>query len=133
MELLVGFHHYLSNESVDGKILLFWNEHISIQPWRFSTQCLSVSANYGGQSFIISIIYAKCSRSERLPLWDELKDYHRHMDKPWILAGDFNVVGEVNEKLGGRSPDLNAINDFRDMISFCGLIDGGYTGSKYTW
>lgn len=50
-----------------------------------------------------------------------------------MVAGDFNVVAEQNEKLGGCPLNLNDVADFLEMIQQASLSDIGYNGSKFTW
>lgn len=42
------------------------------------------------------------------------------------------MVCNQEEKLGGKPINLNA-TEFNTVINQVGLIDGGYSGSKYTW
>lgn len=50
-----------------------------------------------------------------------------------MIVGDFNAVSNQDEKLGGIPINCNDVNDFNNMISRIGLIDGGFSGRKYTW
>ena len=49
-----------------------------------------------------------------------------------MVAGDFNAISSVSEKLGGRPQNLVSLEEFNTMINDCGIIDCGYEGSKYT-
>lgn len=50
-----------------------------------------------------------------------------------MVAGDFNAISDVSEKVGGRPPKIQDLESFNAMINDCGIIDCGYEGSKYTW
>lgn len=50
-----------------------------------------------------------------------------------MLAGDFNCVTCQEEKCGGNPINLNEVSDFNNMIASLGLVDNGYSESKYTW
>ncbi|PKU71400.1 threonine dehydratase [Dendrobium catenatum] len=50
-----------------------------------------------------------------------------------FIQGDFNVIANVNERLGGNHPNFNAMEDFNSMISSCDLHDIGFFGNAYTW
>lgn len=50
-----------------------------------------------------------------------------------MVAGYFNAISDVSEKLGGRPQNLVSLEEFNTMINDCGIIDCGYEGSKYTW
>ncbi|XP_059302356.1 uncharacterized protein LOC132054329 [Lycium ferocissimum] len=60
----------------------------------------------------------------------ELANQH---DLPWIIGGDFNVIVSDEEKQGGLPVSSNETLDFSTCIQSCGLIDVGFTGSKFTW
>lgn len=47
--------------------------------------------------------------------------------------GDFNVVKDPYQKLGGSPVNTRVVTDFNDVISKAGVMDGGYNGRKYTW
>lgn len=49
-----------------------------------------------------------------------------------MVVGDFNIVAEPTDKLGGNRIDINDVQDFNNIIHNAGLMDGGYSGSKYT-
>ncbi|XP_060200462.1 uncharacterized protein LOC132628715 [Lycium barbarum] len=47
------------------------------------------------------MVYAKCSEVERLQLWDSLYFLASNMTCPWLIGGDFNVILNEEEKIGG--------------------------------
>ena len=49
-----------------------------------------------------------------------------------MVAGDFNAISDVSEKLGCRPQNLLSFLKRNAMINDCGIIDCGYEGSKYT-
>ena len=53
------------------------------------------------KSVIISSVYARCNATERLELWDDLESLVDREQCPWIIGGDFNVILNEEEKLGG--------------------------------
>lgn len=57
-------------------------------------------------SFYVTIAYAKCDSTQRLKLWEELFSISNRMDRSWIIGGDFNVVLNPKEKIGGRGCTL---------------------------
>ena len=87
-----------------------------------SDKCISVSCKCGmvEDNFVISAVYAKCSRGERMELWNDLEGIASTLDA-WLVGGDFNIVREVGERFGGNSIDYRAANDFNDCIARCGF------------
>lgn len=78
-------------------------------------------------------MYARCSGVERLKLWEELQSVIPSGDIPWIIGGDFNVILNENEKLGGLGFDQHEALGFAMLIISCSLEDVKFTGDNYTW
>ncbi|XP_055814560.1 uncharacterized protein LOC129884256 [Solanum dulcamara] len=55
------------------------------------------------------------------------------IDKPWCIVGDFNVITEVEEKIGGLPYNMNKSLEFISVIEACGLTDLGFHGQSFTW
>ena len=51
--------------------------------------------------FTITFIYAKCKEHLRRPLWDKMLHHASVSTNPWCAVGDYNVISDVEEKLGG--------------------------------
>ncbi|XP_060177942.1 uncharacterized protein LOC132607882 [Lycium barbarum] len=85
------------------------------------------------QAVLVSVVYAKCDRQEKEELWEDMVALANQQDLPWIIGGDFNVIVSEEEKQGGLPVTFNETLDFSTCIQSCGLIDVGFTGSKFTW
>lgn len=48
------------------------------------------------------------------------------------MGGDFNIISNSNENIGGSPPNFNVEEDFINMILDCGFVDICFTGSNYT-
>lgn len=46
---------------------------------------------------------------------------------------DFNEILHPYEKSGGNDRNLNLINDFREAMRDCDLMDVSYKGYPFTW
>lgn len=82
--------------------------------------------------FYISSIYTRCSTVERLDLWEELKSINIQ-NLPRTIGGNFNVILNKEEKLGGLEFTQMKVLDFVQCINNCALSEIKFTGSKYTW
>ncbi|KAH0769661.1 hypothetical protein KY290_013642 [Solanum tuberosum] len=51
----------------------------------------------------------------------------------WGVTGDFNMIINREEKIGGRPHMMEESIDFIECLNECGLQDTGFTGSKVTW
>ncbi|EOY21546.1 Uncharacterized protein TCM_013313 [Theobroma cacao] len=94
-------------------------------------QCLHVKLNMPWLEvpLLASFIYAKCTKSERLILWDCLRNLAINIHTPWIVGGDFNAIIHNGERLNGVVPHAGSMEDFATALLDCGLIDGGYEGN----
>ncbi|EOY19102.1 Uncharacterized protein TCM_043834 [Theobroma cacao] len=78
-------------------------------------------------------VYAKCSRTEKIPLWTVLRSLLADIRVPWLVGVDFNVILNRAERLYGASPHVGSMDDFAVTLLDCGLVDGGFVGNTYTW
>ncbi|XP_075109128.1 uncharacterized protein LOC142180921 [Nicotiana tabacum] len=81
----------------------------------------------------LTLVYAKCDRTERIELWDTLYAMASDMTVPWLVGGDFNVIWDEEEKYGGLPVSLIEVDEFRHYINTCNLTDLGFKGSIFTW
>uniref|UniRef100_A0A0V0ICB6 Putative ovule protein n=1 Tax=Solanum chacoense TaxID=4108 RepID=A0A0V0ICB6_SOLCH len=51
----------------------------------------------------------------------------------WLVGGDFNVILDESEKLGGLPVTQQEVEDFAQCINNCALTEIQFTGSLYTW
>lgn len=70
---------------------------------------VEVSSFAGVDQFICLAVYATCDVEERKALWQKLIDFGNSINRPWIVTGDFNVVADQQEKLGGNAIDFNVV------------------------
>lgn len=66
-------------------------------------------------------------------LGEELSSCSNHIQGPWAVMGDFNIIFGAKEKFGGRPYYLSKSLDFINYLDDCGLQDDGYYRAKYTW
>lgn len=50
-----------------------------------------------------------------------------------LIGGDFNKLILNSDKKGGKLINQSCFSNFIDMINYCGFIDLGFKGNKYTW
>ncbi|KAJ6815657.1 uncharacterized protein M6B38_300700 [Iris pallida] len=82
----------------------------------------------------ISFDHVHNTKEGRRDLRETLLGIHAPSDVlSWAVGGDFNVVGCVEEKIGGRPPSTTDIQEFLNFQLATGLHDAAYTGSQYTW
>lgn len=123
-------HGAISNEA--STIWFFWKEGINCNIISNKNQHITINITMaGGMSIYLTCVYASCDGGIRRELWQDLTN--TNTDLPWIISGDFNVVSTQEEKIGGSPINHNDVGEFNSMIDNIGLLDGGYTGRKFTW
>lgn len=82
---------------------------------------------------VSTLVYAKCAVVERLLLCEDIYYICQNMNLPWMVGGDFNVIIDVEEKIGGLPVYPNEVEVFFFCICSCELIDLNFKGSPLTW
>ncbi|KAH0693029.1 hypothetical protein KY290_021200 [Solanum tuberosum] len=70
---------------------------------------------------------------ERLELWEDIESVAVSRTESWLVGGDFNVILNAEEKLGGLPFTFTEASDFAHCINNCALTDLQSIGSQYTW
>ncbi|XP_060170611.1 uncharacterized protein LOC132601548 [Lycium barbarum] len=89
--------------------------------------------NDRGKVIITTLVYAKCDAAERLLLWDNTYSLSSNMTFPWLIGGDFNVIMNEEEKIGGLPVYPNEYEDFAFCMISCELNEVEFRGSPFTW
>ncbi|PHU23004.1 hypothetical protein BC332_08111 [Capsicum chinense] len=71
-------------------------------------------------------IYVFNNASDRLMLWDNLKNVVDSMSGPWLIGGDFNEISKASEKFGGLAANWNRVNRFTDCLGYYRMLDLGF-------
>ena len=128
--------HLLEPDGFVGGILLMWKSHIL----DFHVIGEGAQGVYGvvevrnsSTSFIFTAIYASPKFHIRKHLWHDLETFAQHLNKPWLVLGDFNEVINQSEKLGGRPVSRMRSDLFATTMDNCELVDLGFSGPKFTW
>src|SRR4051812_25464889 len=79
----------------------------------------------------MSFVYASCDGRIRRQLWSQLEN--TNCNEPWLVAGDFNIAADQDEKAGGCPVNMQDMTDFVSMIQIAQLADAGYNGNRFTW
>ncbi|XP_060170592.1 uncharacterized protein LOC132601529 [Lycium barbarum] len=82
---------------------------------------------------VVTMVYAKCSEVERMQLWDSLYFLASNMTSPWLIGGDFNVILNEEEKIGGLAVLPQIYEDFAFCLNSCELHAMAFKGSPFTW
>ncbi|XP_020591912.1 uncharacterized protein LOC110032583 [Phalaenopsis equestris] len=98
---------------------------------QFVTVCFNNTIdNFSGW---LTFVYASTSTSARYELWNKINCLVNVINDKWMVGGDFNMILNSTEKLGGRRAVPSLMNNFSKTMVDAGLVYLGLIGSKYTW
>ncbi|KAH0653162.1 hypothetical protein KY290_031451 [Solanum tuberosum] len=119
----------------NGKIWLFVKEgyQVDIIDDSFQQLTLKIHDSNMNKAFYATTVCTKCDSMQRVNLWEELYQLHNSSTLPWIISGDFNVVLNENEKIGGVPVQPADTEDFVNCIGSCDLTEVSYRGNPFTW
>mgnify|MGYP004716032537 CR=1 FL=1 len=102
LPLICRMQHFSKVFSVlKGKMWVLWKDELVAQLHELGDQLVNIDISRGGYSFLLSEIYAKCTRVGRRELWEPMELVHSRTKGPWMVAGDFNVITNAQERSGG--------------------------------
>lgn len=78
-------------------------------------------------------IYGFLEDSQKWRTWDLLDRLDVGNNLPWLCLGDFNEILKHGEKAGGNFRTDDRMDDFRNCLDRCNLVDLGFNGHKFTW
>ncbi|XP_060182476.1 uncharacterized protein LOC132612168 [Lycium barbarum] len=129
----LGMHQAGANCS--GNIWFFVEENVDVEILSDTAQQITLKLFLQEHNLylITTLVYAKCDEVERMPPWDSIYQLAGSYDMPWMVGGDFNVVMNDQEKIGGVPIVPQDYEDFAFCINSCDLFETGFKGSPFTW
>ncbi|XP_042033147.1 uncharacterized protein LOC121779791 isoform X2 [Salvia splendens] len=122
--------------NTNGQIWLFTANGVEVDEWDVSEQVLHArfsSCDLPIQ-FHLSVVYGKCTRVGRHPLWNKLRELAVGMEGlPWLVGGDFNIFLSEEERQGSNKNRVKEMAEFADAVNDCQLLELGADGANFTW
>ncbi|WJX67493.1 hypothetical protein P8452_51955 [Trifolium repens] len=136
--LKLGFDHHVRVDATgfSGGIWLLWKDTgYDVVVVKSTKQILHIRFNQrnGGDCWELSCVYGSPRGTERVKLWDDLREIAYQISNPWLLMGDFNVYLDIADKQGGGEINFNSMWKFQDCVQQCNLLDLGFHGPRFTW
>ncbi|XP_043697196.1 uncharacterized protein LOC122647977 [Telopea speciosissima] len=119
-----------------ARIWVGWDATIfEVEEMQNSNQFIHMKVRTLGSSlsFMCTAVYASNSVEERRDLWRDVIDFGSNISSPWIAMGNFNIVSQQSEKLGGDLVRQETVDEFNSFIFDTGLIDLKWKGEQCTW
>ncbi|KAK1354385.1 hypothetical protein POM88_047641 [Heracleum sosnowskyi] len=124
----------VDREGISGGLLLLWNDKIKVNVLSWSKG--HIHAILAGQNFLpwfFTGFYGHPVPSLRSQSWDLLQKLEKDIYGAWICGGDFNEIVGNEEKFGGMQRSYVAMNNFKEVLNECKLIDFGKVKGEMTW
>ncbi|GMJ06883.1 hypothetical protein HRI_004357500 [Hibiscus trionum] len=118
-----------------GGIWVLWKDIVQVDIIVVSDQFIhAICADISGNNrFHITFVYASPTRCIRQGIWAQLQALEPPDLSPWVLGGDFNVIGNPSERSGGSQARSGVCTRFTDFLFDTGLLDMGFHGPMFTW
>ncbi|GJU66160.1 RNA-directed DNA polymerase, eukaryota [Tanacetum coccineum] len=129
----VDFVFSSSDRASAGLITLWDSRSFSMEHKVVDRDFIGIIGSWLGISSKVGLIniYAPQANSQKVVLWDAIKNLINSTDAIWILFGDFNVVHSVEERIGSIF-DQSETNHFNDFILRVGLVDIPLNRRRFT-
>ncbi|KAG5612985.1 hypothetical protein H5410_024266 [Solanum commersonii] len=108
--------------NVSAKNWVFWDDGWRGEVVSDSIKQISLKLSKNNVEMICTAVYARCDALERLELWEELEALSANINISWMVGGDFNIILNEEEKLGGldftqfEALDFNSISKRLDRV-----------------
>lgn len=126
----------ISNGKRSGGLALIWNDVINVDIIQSNKNIIDmyITACNTNVSWYATGIYGFPYYSQKYLTCQIIENLSQTRDNSkWILFGDFNLILNSSEKLGGNNIDHNHTNMFNETLNKCDLRDLGFFGTKFTW
>ena len=87
----------------------------------------------GETPWFFTAVYASPDPTKRQELWRELSDFAQRLEKPWLLAGDFNDTRYSWERNSSSASTTRRSVAFNHWIEDNQLIEIEFSGPSHTW
>ncbi|KAL9680133.1 hypothetical protein QQ045_018011 [Rhodiola kirilowii] len=113
-------------------LALFWNNITDVDVVSYSGFHIDFRLSHKG--FVhITLFYGNPKASLRYKSWDLMRKLRRLIRSPWCLLGDLNEICGFSESTSSNLSRRANMEQFRQVLCDCGLMDLGYKCSKFTY
>uniref|UniRef100_A0A803NWR9 Reverse transcriptase n=1 Tax=Cannabis sativa TaxID=3483 RepID=A0A803NWR9_CANSA len=133
----LGYSGFASHSSsgLSGGLCMMWKSDVKLQIMSVERNIIEVSIWDVKKDVTWNLfgVYGTPYENEKDIFWRNLEDRVLNCISPWMIIGDLNVIGGVEEKKGGSKANWNDFRWLSDFLFRTGSIDIGYKGGKFTW
>lgn len=83
-----------NNRGRAGWIALLWKDGFQLELMHYTSSMVNVIIHSGpaNSEWVLTCLYSSTYTDERQQQWKLIKDMGDHMDLPWVIIGDFNLL-----------------------------------------
>ena len=109
-----------------GWLALLWMEEIDLHVQTYSPNHINAMILNMNSTWRFTKFYDWPNEQWKYESWRLLKHLHSRSSLPWLCCGDFNEILSSKEKQGRLPKPLRPMQDFRETLLHCGLVDLGF-------
>ena len=136
LALKLGFVNCFSvdKQGRGGGLAMLWKHNVVCNVFASSNNHIDliVKERNGGE-WRFTGFYGYPKRERRHESWDFLRSLASVSSLPWCVLGDFNDLMHSNEKKGRHKHPQSLMDDFRNAVKDCSLIELDLKGGEFTW
>ncbi|XP_070002748.1 uncharacterized protein [Nicotiana sylvestris] len=105
--------------AVNGRIWLVWDpQWCEVRMVRAEAQILhcEITSKIGDIRCYLTIVYGFNTVEHKRALWENLKDVAVGMNKPWLVAGDFNAVMYQDDRMFGNPITYTEVKEYSECM-----------------
>lgn len=114
-----------------GGLMLLWKAEIDVHIMSYSVGHIDAIIKEHDRNWRFTGVYGHPVTERRSESWTLIKRLHSISNLPWIFGGDFKITSE-SEKEGGADRRHSEMNNFKEMLDLCSLMDAGFNGDQFT-
>jgi hypothetical protein len=111
-----------------------WSKSVPVELINFSLHHIDVKMSEpNGIKWRATFVYGEPRVQDRHLMWELLKRIKPSTSEPWFMVGDFNEVLWQKEHMSARRRSENQMQQFREVLRHCEMVDLGYKGLPWTY
>ncbi|XP_073046080.1 uncharacterized protein [Primulina eburnea] len=117
-----------------GGIWIFWNDDVTLEILYSHPQFVLARVETNNSvPWFLTIVYGSPNPTLRKRLWQDLTKENLNIQGSWLSVGDYNSVCNEHETSTTEGATHHRSAGFNDWLFNQGLIDIGFSGSRFTW
>ncbi|KAK9689166.1 hypothetical protein RND81_09G040100 [Saponaria officinalis] len=120
----------------NGRIWVLWQESlVALDVLQVHDQLVhcKVLLRQSNLSIFVKFVYGHNDGLDMRRLWQKLLSISSTIDLGWLVIGDFNVVRNIEDKIGKHPPTFWEMLDFNACVGQCNLDELPSHGGPFTW